>query len=876
MNHQMRCVVRGVLACALLVGVTGQGLAEDSFLEKVKRGFPHKFGALHMNAPDGRRISWKGPTRQPDLSPYRSPLESKILDRRWYTNPGFYLANEEMLTSEGLTLDAVKAGFPVAHDPQLWWISAQEGYWYSRYALNGAQAKAHMGVCLVQGPYWTLKARQLYEKNRLNRDRGERVPSNKDILLGRYLPLYYQRVGLPRVFDDACPTYLDYASGDPHLIGPTTFEDTFDDPQSDKKFGWGVPGYLLDFANARWNRDTIDTTIDMGALAQTLKKKIIWTHYFFHSDHIEASPADPTVETTLLGNDSEEGFRGVALILGAWNTILEMKAALFADPKGKTLAGINPYAYDPAQGFRYLPHQIAPNLVLLGDLPERVWALDIKDSSSQLWDQAAMLWATADFYYTTYRFKDRVFTANPPIDGGILEFKSRLTARGIANVLVKNLEAMHRKNGILTSTWTPDQGVGDRVSVKDSMMAVVGLKEYVDRLEWGDDPEPALREKALNMLTAQADFLLRVQGADGSFAEAYRVPTGEPIGEATLMAPQFWAIRALVAAYHVTEEWKYVQAARRTWNLLNKQYWHEPSGLYRSRLGDDTVVYTPWEIGAAVGAMREFFFTVSLDRLKPMLERFKRFWVQALDNSGRQMAEDFNTGELSFGIVSHDEDQDGIPHFAWGDGTYGISPVSAFRVAINIGGAGNRPFSELEGDPYQRPSYVEMKYVSLSADEQRAVLLPLTETPGKGKLVEREPIERFSGSIVPLPPTREVARGSEHSGAEIYRLNCAICHGDRGEGIMGKSLKKISASPREEIEAVPMAGRFEKGMPPWGAGGVLTKAEIDRVVDYIKNELFKEAKTKTARAEQDGENRTARTDARALIDPARTAAHEKR
>lgn len=815
---------------------------------------------IFLNAPDGRKVELKGGTRQPDLSMYRSPLESKVVDRRFYTNDAMYLANEEFLSGMHFFLDAVKAGFPIAHNPQFQWVTAFENYWYSRYVLFWGGVQSHMGVGLVHGPYWTVKARQLYQQNRLNRDRGERVPSNKDVLLGRYMPLYYQRTGFPRVFEDASMSYLDYTSGDPHLVGPVIVDDNFKDPQSGKNGDWGVARYWIDLANSRWNHDRMDTTLDMGAVAQGMLKKILWVEYMFHSDHVEESPSDRRAQITLLGNDAEEGFRGVMLTLAGLNGLLEAKASFFADETGARLGGIDPFTYDPQKGLRYLPHQIAPNLVMLGDLPERLWALDtIKDNSSQLWDQASWLWGASEYYYLAHHFK-RVFTDNPPVDGGIVEKRTALVARGLANVLVKNLEAMHLKEGVLASEWRPGRGAGGEISMRDSAIAIQALKHYSDRLQLGDNPEPELRKLAVKLLKAQADFLLRVQGTDGSFHGSYRIAPLERRGDNTLSTPQWWGIRALVAAWHVTEDGRYLEAARRAFNYLNLKFWDEKSGLYRTRLGDDTVVLTPLDVGAALGAMRELMLATPVHLVKPQIERFTRWWVQAVDVSGLQMSEDFQSGEVSYGKKSADEDEDGIPFVKSSHGRYGVAPVPAAKVAVNIGGPQNAAFGRIGGDRHVPSGKVRYAYTPKADDEHRAILLrPEKRQEAAGasvvrpvaldapKLVERDLMERFDGSVIPLPASAPIGRGSDLTGAEIYRLNCASCHGERGEGITGKPLGTIATTQREEIKKAPMLGRFEKGMPPWGKGvdelaGVLSEKEIDRVVDFIKNELFKDGK----------------------------------
>lgn len=189
-----------------------------------------------------------------------------------------------------------------------------------------------------------------------------------------------------------------------------------------------------------------------------------------------------------------------------------------------------------------------------------------------------------------------------------------------------------------------------------------------------------------------------------------------------------------------------------------------------------------------------------------------------------------------------------------------MAPVPAGKVAVNLGGPKNAAFQQVKGDRYILAGKVKYAYVSKPPEEPLAILLPeekrqtpgnlssvqrvaavLPEAAGDGALMERELLERFDGTLVPLQPSKPIARGSDLTGAEIYRLNCAACH---GEGITGKPLQTIATTQREEIKKVPLFGRFEKGMPPWGKGvdelaGVLTEKEIDRVVDYIKNELFK-------------------------------------
>ncbi len=816
---------------------------------------------LSLNTPDGRSIRQKGGTPQPDLSDYRTPLESKVVDRRWYTNEGMYLANEEFYSGMSFFLEAVNAGLPVAHNKAFGWVTAQEAYWYSRYILSNDFSQSHLGISMVHGPYWTLKAQELSRKNRLQRDRGERVLANKDVLLGIYLPFYYKRTGWPTVFSDAAPTYLQYASGDPHFTGPIDVEDNFEDPQSDKKGDWGVPRYFLDWRSTRWDHDGMEVKFDMGALGQTVKKQLLWVEYMFHSEHSEPSPSDPLVEISLLGNDAEEGFRGTMLTMSAFNALLQVKAALFADERGKKLGGINPMTYEPEQGLRYLPHRISPSVLYIGDLPERLWALDdIEDNSSQLWDQASWLWATAEYEWLSVRFEGTAFTDNPPVDSGIIEKRTVNVARGLSNVLVKNMAAMHSLDGVLVSEWTPKNGTDRMLSVQDASLAITALGELKDR-RLMNDYEPEVAAVAEELLLGTADFLLGAQGEDGTFHSAYDVVTGAGQGGTELSVAQWFGIRAMVAAYHASEDERYLHAARRTWNYLQDRFWDEESGLYRTRLGDGTVVLTPLEVAAAMGAMRELMFATPLQNVEHMIDHYTRWFVQTVDNSGFQMAEDNRTGELSYGEVNPDEDGDGIPFLKYGDGRYGIAPLPAAKVVVNIAGSDNLAFSKIKGETHKPDHFnqVRQEYRAVAADAPDlrfsvellgaapvtvASARPTPEalgslTPGR----TREPMERFNGMLIPLPPSEPIARGSDLTGQQIFERNCALCHGQKGQGITGKPLLEISTDTPETIFDVPKKGRYTQGMPSWGSGtddlaGVLTDDEIWRVVEYIRSQLF--------------------------------------
>jgi hypothetical protein len=528
----------------------------------------------------------------------------KVVDRRFYANEATFLANEGFkFGMEGFN-DMVKGAFPVAYRRAFQWVTAREMYFYARYLLDFTGGRGHAGIHMLHGPYWTMQALRHSDYNKHRRERGERKFSNKDVLLGFYLPLVYQRTGFPRVFEDIQITYLQYKSVDPHFTGRLDSTDSFKDVMSGKKGGWGQPNAYFDDYPQRFDHDDMDTTFDLGTIGQYVKRRMQWSDLFFHSNHEEESVVSRGVKVPLLGNDAEEGMRGWGLAMSALNAILEVKSSMFTD--GDKLMGINPATYNPAQGLRYIPHEIMPNILWIGDLPERLWSIDLKDNSSQLWDQASWIWGTTA-YATTVNRRTDAFTDNPPVDGGLVEKSTGLVAEALANAIFKNVEAMHVRNGILVSQWTPDKKIGNRVTMRDITMMMVALRDMEQSwkvLEKYDE----IAERVRALLAKNAQFLLKVQGADGSFHEAYAVPNGQPIGSNNLSAPNWAGIRALLAAYFTTQDESFLKAARKTFNLLNKEYWVEADGVYRSSRNDDTVVVTPYDIGIAMAGMREMLF----------------------------------------------------------------------------------------------------------------------------------------------------------------------------------------------------------------------------------------------------------------------------
>jgi len=76
-------------------------------------------------------------------------------------------------------------------------------------------------------------------------------------------------------------------------------------------------------------------------------------------------------------------------------------------------------------------------------------------------------------------------------------------------------------------------------------------------------------------------------------------------------------------------------------------------------------------------------------------------------------------------------------------------------------------------------------------------------------------------------------------GAALFAENCAVCHGDDGQGRVGATLAKDwpSIRPDLHLRAVITNGVPGSAMPPWsqGNGGPLDEAKIDALVAYISS-----------------------------------------
>ncbi|MFQ5740417.1 MAG: hypothetical protein ACE5JX_15525 [Acidobacteriota bacterium] len=649
-------------------------------------------------------------SRQPSFADLKTPLKARVTDRRFFTPEALYLANEMNETGDPFLSRAEAAGLPVSEDLDFQYMTGVESYWYSRYNMQSLLTESRLGVGLVHGPYVTEKALRLASAQ-FNRDRGENELSNKAVLFQHLVPAYLNATGLPRRFEDASPVMLEYASGDPHLLRPVDHNEHFELAENlwkekQLKGLYGVAyqpkthqageggnqyfryrvAYRDDFESLRWSNDRMDHFVDMAGVGQTLMKAVLWMEYFFRQTHHD----------NLLGADPEYGFRGAILNLASVSKLLLMKSALFYD--GRKLTGVNPFQYRPQDKLLYLPHQISVHCRYIGDLPPRPEKFKVRDESSRLFDQSSLLWGLSEYFYfmdpqrpaddpyyeQAYSTWNRVFGDHFPYDGSLMERKYLQLARGLANVVLRNIDFMHKdkESGLLVSEWSPKRGQGQTISLPDLGMSLVALANY---RHFVGAAEPDLSSMAERLLRSQADFLAqRIENGDGFLAASFRLTPGARRDENGVLLSQAFAVRGLLAAFKELKESRYFETARKAYQSMNRTLWDSSTGVYRSQPGAQLSVYTPLNLGAALGAMREYILA-SGDAGE--YRRFKRFWVQAVDSSGIQQSEYEETGDDD--PTQADSDHDGIPRMEAAGGKYGIAPVFARRVEIETPGLAN-------------------------------------------------------------------------------------------------------------------------------------------------------------------------------------------
>ncbi len=482
---------------------------------------------------------------------------------------------------------------------------------------------------------------------------------------------------------NAWPQFAEFASGDPHLPQPV-------DPAV---FDWA------DVATMRWDRSQFDRHLVPAAMGQTLMKQYLWASDMlsaFHNaaeDGIDAdgtvtpdAPGSPNFDPTndvFYGGDNRDGFIGMVLTAESINKIAFLTNALAYD--GSTLGPIDLASYDPANGIQYFPHAIAVAEGPVAEgLPPQATDLTVDDASSQLFDQASVLWGTTSF--------TNMMNPDDTSDSAHIAYRSAFDGspfpgsmsetgtpgpydlmKGTSKAIFMNLKAMHYNADAKVSVDEAnlDSGAvvqGDTVSTIDSAYLIVALENFVE--QFAGTPLEAMATQAV---AEQADYLIAnlSDGAGNYFDQA--TVGGSGSGTQSLSS-QSAAVRGLYVAARITGDSAYADAASEAYDNLIANYWVEADALFHTTIGDNTATYTPGNFAIAAGALREASLEGGDDAAAGIYTAF----FQNVANR-MQLSEGESTGE-----TGGDSDGDGIPFTP--EQPDGLPPVFASQGVFTING----------------------------------------------------------------------------------------------------------------------------------------------------------------------------------------------
>lgn len=409
---------------------------------------------------------------------------------------------------------------------------------------------------------------------------------------------------------------------------------------------------LTDYGTLRWDPETFDQTIITGAIGQSAMKKVLWVEQFLRATY------DPP-------ENRFEGFVLTGEVVNAFQFLMN----------NMTNTG-EPLDLANYQG-EYFPHAFSIDLepVTMNGmmLPPKPVKISIIDSDSYLSDQWAILWATTEMARATVHPEIAPFFSGQPFPPDVT-----MLSMGLSSAIFANIQSRHYNSaeGTLVDVNINGNQMGSKVTLATAASALTGIGNFYLAF----DGDPAAIE-AKDMITSQANFLLQLQGTDGSFPNEFNLDTGNPSTSAVTLLTQAAVVNALLVANDITGDDRFFEAAIKGFDFMEKHLWDDDNGVYRSSVGAEIYKYTPQDVGVVTAAMRNLF--VQGDDLAA--HRGSEFWKNVVDNSGMIQSELQPTGEI-MGDGVPDSDEDGIlkPGAAMSsEAPFGIAPVLAGEVQLN-------------------------------------------------------------------------------------------------------------------------------------------------------------------------------------------------
>jgi hypothetical protein len=572
-----------------------------------------------------------------------------------------FLSGEPFAESLGYNLDDLDPMVPNLPD-SIAYTTGIEGYEYSRYLLGSVISRSGIGLNMMWSPMIGQMAAMEPEffdgmftggmKNGFKED-------DEMMMMVHHFSMLANQMAPMNPF----PQFADFESGNPQL--PQTV----------------APDFAMDFATLRWDRSQFSKVLNPAAMGQSLWKQYYWAKDMlgaFHDSLDVTIDADGVVSPDSVGNphfdpnnnvfyggNNLDGFIGQVLTAESINKVEFILNNLAYD--GTSLGMVDPATYDPANGIKYLPHRVAVTESSVNEmLPPKLSGLEVIDASSQLFDQVSLLLGTIHFKnmmdpnsndseHLAYHavFDGDPFPAPMSVSGEMGPYD---IMAGASMVLVKNLLAMHFNEtaGTFVDTSGLSEGTvssGNVISAVNAGYVLLALKNVAE--EFAGTPLATMSTDALN---AQASFIYgSLKDPDGGFYNGYNLISGAD-KSAKKAESQAAIARGLYAAYELTNNSSYLDAANEAYQFLISRFYVPSEQIFRTEEGNNTASYSPFNLAVLSGGLREAAL-VGNQADAPSI--YTRFFTKVYNPM--LLAEAEPSGE-----TGNDSDGDGIPYVAGG------------------------------------------------------------------------------------------------------------------------------------------------------------------------------------------------------------------
>jgi hypothetical protein len=602
-------------------------------------------------------------------------------DNLFRTADQMFLANELFLSGEplaeslGYNLDDLDPMVPNSPD-SIAYTTGIDGYEYSRYLLGSVISRSGIGLHMMWAPVVGQMAAMQPDtfdgKFTGGMANGMKEDDQLMMMVHHFGMLANQMAPM-----NPFPQFADFESGNPQL--PQTV----------------APDFAMDFATLRWDRSQFSKVLNPAAMGQSLWKQYYWARDMlgaFHDADDKGIDADGTVSpdsvgspnfdpnnNVFYGGNNLDGFIGQVLTAEGINKIAFILNQLAYD--GNSLGMVDPATYDPANGTKYFPHRIAVT-ESAGDamMPPKLTGLEVIDASSQLFDQISLLLGSLGFknmmdpsindsehlaYHSV--FDGDPFPAPMSVTGMMGPFDMMA---GASMVLFKNMLAMHfdETAGTFVDVSGLSEGTvskGNTISTVNAGYALLALRDVAN--EFAGTPLATMATDALN---AQAAFVFgSLKDTDGGYFNSLTIGSG-PDESAKKAESQAAVARGFYAAYELTNNSAYLDAANEAYQFLVNRFYVPSEQIFRTEEGSNTATYNPFNLAILSGGLRE---AALVGEQADAAAIYTRFFNKVYNPM--LLAEAEVSGE-----TGNDSDGDGIPYVAGGQ----VATVFAAEAEYNF------------------------------------------------------------------------------------------------------------------------------------------------------------------------------------------------